>query len=176
MQDARLHGGPALRRPQAPQGDLLIGMQAGLKHPVRRDPDPVAAAAKPVAQGADQTHRSRVARHLEPLRYPLAGKGRKARAGLQHPFPGDKPGLGPMGAFPQRHQLDEADRIGLVPGQLHQGGDLVLIDAPHEHGVDLQLGKPCGFRRLYAVQSLLQLAPTGKHPVFIRVQGIQADV
>ena len=74
------------------------------------------------------------------------------------------------------HQLDKAQVHRVLPGQLRQGGDLVVVKAADEHRIDLHLVKAriqCG---VDAPQGLLQAAPAGDVGIFLCVQGVQADV
>ena len=64
----------------------------------------------------------------------------------------------------------------MLPGQSQKVPDFVIVDAPHQHGVELEVCKPRPFRRPDAGKHILQPSQAGNGGKALRPQGVQTDV
>ena len=152
-------------------------MEAGLQPAVGRQPQAVAPAAEMVAEGADEADAPLGARQAVQSGHAAVRRLRQGfRQLLQNP--GNRQiGLGAeVAAVVHGHHFNEAHIHREPPGQLRQLGNFPVVEAADEHGVELDFVKAGVQRRLQARQGLFQTAAPGDIGVFLRIQGIQAEI
>ena len=64
----------------------------------------------------------------------------------------------------------------MLHGQRQKIPDFIIVDAAHQHGVQLQILKSGVLRCPDARKSVLQISPAGDFPESLRLQGVQTDV
>ena len=95
---------------------------------------------------------------------------------LQNPGVGQEGILGKVSAVVHGHHLNEPHGHGIAQGQRRQCLDFIVVKAADENAVDLHGPEARLQRRFQPCQSLLQLPHPGDVGVFLRVQGVQADI
>jgi len=74
------------------------------------------------------------------------------------------------------HELDEADDDTLLPAEAGEVDDLVVVDAVHQHDVDLDRGEPGLDRCVDAVEHTVEVVATGELDEAILLERIERDV
>ena len=74
------------------------------------------------------------------------------------------------------HELDEPDDDALVATPADEVEDLVVVDALHDHAVDLDRLEPGLDGGVDAVEHLVELVATGELDEAVAVEGVEADV
>ena len=161
---------------KAAQRNLRRRVQARLEPAVRRDADAATAVAEAVAHGPDEAHVAHPTGDVPELRHAVAAQGHKARHGLKHHLRRDEARLWPAGAGPHGHELDETHVDGLGAGQLCQARHVDVVDAAHEHAVDLGAREARVAGSGEAGQGVLKASAARELGVAGGVQRVQADV
>ncbi len=78
--------------------------------------------------------------------------------------------------FGKRHQFNEADIDLPIFCKRDQIARTVIVDALHQHRVDLEPVQSCFLRRVNAAQNLFQHVGAGQMPVGAAVGAVQADI
>ena len=82
----------------------------------------------------------------------------------------------PSGVGVERHELDEPDHDPLVATEAGEVEDLVVVDTPDQHDVDLDRIEPGLLGRTDAVEHLGQFVPTGEFEEAIGPERVEAHV
>ena len=206
LPDGLQNGGPQGLAAEAPQGEFLRAVQAGLELPVGGEPDPGAAFAEAGAQGRNQPHPPGPAGGAvipgdaavvgsDALIAPAIAAGNGAAARQRRRRQGTPPygarnklrdgfqnrrsgeeGTVQGGGGADGHELDEADVPGVIPGQAGQLRQLVLVDALQQDRVEADPVKARSLGGGDARQDPVQLPAPGQGPVALRAEAVQADV
>src|SRR5699024_1428006 len=124
---------------EAPEGNLLPAVETALQPAVRRHPDPAAGPAEVAAHRGDEPHSAFGTGQLVPPGHPLGLDGLQLRHPVQHRSGGQEAAFVPPGAGTHGHQLDEPHLPGMLPAQVHEISDLVVVEAADEDGVEFQI-------------------------------------
>src|SRR3972149_9564095 len=74
------------------------------------------------------------------------------------------------------HVLDKPDRKSVLPGKLHDIEDVIVVDAPLDHRIDLDRIQAITLGSKKALQHLRQIAPPSYAGKLLRVERIEAYV
>ena len=176
--------GPGAQR--AAQVGLLGGEQAGADLAVGGQPGAVAVAAErpgDAGDDADPAGRRRPCRRPARSR-PAPRRARPGRAaGRTRPAATARisSAVTIVVAVPavlgvQRHLLDEPQLVAVSRAKRSSGRRLVVVDAAHQHRVDLHRDQPGGRRRGQPGQHVGEPVAAGERGEPVRVEGVQRDV
>ena len=159
----------------------MVGEQAGAQTAAGREPQPVAAVAEVMAEGADKTDFPRGAGDAVAFGRPVVGRCRhrfQAAHGRQQglDFRGQQGAHRPHGRFSDGHLLDEAHVNGILEAQGRQIGQFVVIDAAQGHHVDLDRCHTPVQCRHDPVPDLLETIYPGDGGKAFGLQAVETDV
>ena len=164
-----------------------------MQRPVGREPDPVAGGAEVLGDGRDDPEPAVVfgagGRIVEAI-VPGRSSARCGRSGCRH-HPragvGGAEGVADLAGAHEgprdverpvrhRHLLDEAGHEAALPRVVAERGDLVVVEPPDRHRVDLDRGEARRAGGLDPVQHAWQRSAARDAPEALRVERVDADV
>ena len=88
----------------------------------------------------------------------------------------DHPRRNPVVGIAYIHVLNKPDPEAVLPGELHQFKDIVIVDAALNHGVNLDRIHPVSSRCREPFQNTGQIVPPGHQPEFFGIDGVEAHI
>src|SRR5918997_1372177 len=166
-------------------GDVEVGEEAGVDLAVRGEAQPAAPGAEGLRDGRYDAEGAGGAVEL----VLVCGRGGVVffdRLEVSQFFLGPLQDLasrdeelaeaGAVGVAVEGHELYEADVHGVLEGELRHVGDLVVVDAAHGDGVDLDGRERRLEGRHQRAPDLLEVVAAGDKAELLGLEGVQGDV